>query len=183
MKTHAVQYQTPVNESAPPPAEKLVWRAYPARSRPQAAVAGALLIVAIGALAGWGGGVGLGVGSAAVLLLALSRFFFPSKFTIDEKGVTAQYMLSAPTIAFKDVRRFVHDDHGGYLSTRAKPSRLDAYRGVHILFGDDRAGVIAHIKAAIAGAHEAQDMDNDEAGDNSGSGVNSGGGGNSGGGA
>lgn len=85
-----------------------------------------------------------------ILLLALNRFFFPSRFQINSQGITSRYLLKTQVLAWKDIRRFILDSHGGYLSTRAVPSRLDPYRGMHILFGQHREAVIKRIRARLA---------------------------------
>ena len=127
------------------------WQAHPARERVGAAT---LAISLIGALAG---AVGMSfqspIWAAAallVLLAALSRFFFPSRFVINADGITARYPLRTQQIRWKNIRRFVQDDRGGYISTRAKRSWLDAYRGMHILFGTQREAVIERIRARLS---------------------------------
>lgn len=127
------------------------WQAHPARERIGAA---ALALGVIGAVAGvvllsfqslaWA------TAACLVLLAALSRFFFPSRFMIDADGITARYLLRTQQIKWRDIRRFVQDDRGGYISTRAKRSWLDAYRGMHILFGTHRETVIKRIRARLA---------------------------------
>ena len=47
----------------------------------------------------------------------------------DPGAVSLMNKLAArQRLRWPDVRRFVHDAHGGYLSTRARPSTLDAFR-------------------------------------------------------
>ncbi len=131
-------------------ATDFTWQAHPARERIGAA---ALALSVIGAFTGV---VGLSVQSLVwaaavclVLLAALSRFFFPSRFMINADGITARYLLRTQQIKWSDIRRFVQDDRGGYISTRAKRSWLDAYRGMHILFGTQRETVIKRIRARL----------------------------------
>ena len=129
---------------------EFVWPAHPARERPGAAVA-ALAIIALLALGAtllgqspwWGGG------AALLLVLALNRFFLPSRYAVDAEGITARYPLRTVRLPWSRVRRFVHDEHGGYLSSRARRSRFDAFRGVHLLFGADRDEAIARIQSCI----------------------------------
>ena len=161
LNSHPVNLQTPVNDAAPP----FVWRAFPARSRPQSAIAGAMLIAAICAMIWSFAGIAWAVGSALLLVLALNRFFFPSRFSIDEEGITATYLMTSQRLAWKNVRRFVHDAHGGYVSTRARRSRLDAYRGMHILFSDDRESIIRRIKDAMASARHDEDQPDEISGE------------------
>lgn len=130
---------------------EFTWQAHPARERIGAAV------LALGLIGAFAGAVGLSfqspVWAAAaclILLAALNRFFFPSRFMIDADGITARYMLRSQQVRWDDIRRFVQDDRGGYISTRAKRSWLDAYRGMHILFGAHREAVIERIRARLS---------------------------------
>ncbi len=87
--------------------------------------------------------------SALVLIIALQRFFFPSRFKIDSMGITAQYFIGKKNFGWRYIRRFNYDENGGYLSTRKIPTRLDAYRGMHLYFNEDRTEIIKRIEEKI----------------------------------
>jgi hypothetical protein len=132
-----------------PPAE-FTWQAHPADERRGAAVLGSLIIVAAAAAIlfsfesyAWS------AAAVVVLIAALNRFYFRSRFRIDPEGITARYPFRSQRCRWAEVRRFMVDEHGGYLSTRARRSWLDAYRGVHILFGHERPEVIKRIRAHL----------------------------------
>lgn len=132
------------------PAE-FTWRAHPARQHPGKALAvGAVILALSGASVLLMQSPWWGLIAAGVLLVTLNRFYFPSRFRIDGEGITAQYPLRRQRIRWSDLRRFVHDSRGGYLSTRARRSFLDAYSGMHILFGGERESVIGRVRAAMA---------------------------------
>lgn len=134
------------------PESELVWNAHPARERLGQAVGVGIVIVLLAGLAGVVGGSSLwGVGAALLLLLALNRYFFPSRFAIDHEGITAHYPLRRQRLEWSDMRRFVLDRNGGFLSRRRKPSWIDAHRGMHLLFGDHREDVVPEIRARIPG--------------------------------
>jgi hypothetical protein len=138
------------------PSPSFSWSAHPARER-RAHAAGSLFAIAALAVAAWqfGQHPGWALIAVLVLILALNRFFFPSRFIVDGEGITAHYPMRRRRCRWQDLRRFVHDDRGGYLSTRALPSRLDAFRGLHVLFGAERARVVAEIRRHMV-AQEAQ---------------------------
>jgi len=131
--------------------DEFTWRAHPARERFAVAVAALMLVLAfsIAIFISFNSYAWAGL-SLLVLLAALNRFFFPSRFHINSQGITARYLLKTQRLAWKEIRRFILDNHGGYLSTRAIPSRLDPYRGMHILFGPHREAVIKRIRARLA---------------------------------
>lgn len=134
----------------PSPTDDFSWQAHPAGERAGAAVLGAAIMLAVaGAILvsfrsfAWSGL------ALVVLLASLNRFYFPSRFRIDRDGIQARYPLRRQQFRWSDVRHFVVDAHGGYLSTRARRSWLDAYRGLHVLFGHERRNVIEHIRAHL----------------------------------
>ena len=126
------------------------WRAHPARERPVAAAVGGAAVAAV-VLA-----VYLCSLSWAVTLLAavwmvvqMRHFFLPSRFAIDPDGITARDALGRKRYRWREVRRFVADRHGAYLSTRERQSWLDPWRGMHVLFGQRRDEIRAAIRDAI----------------------------------
>jgi len=134
--------------------QRLAWRAHPARQRPAAAALAAVVIAAVAALCGTSGGVWWGLLAAAVLVLSLNRFFFPSRFSFDRRCVTARYLLGSQRCDWSSICRYRHDRYGAYLSTRSRPSILDGYRGMHLLFGTSREEVLDGLRARLAGKGE-----------------------------
>ncbi len=133
--------------------EELTWRVHPARERVKATLFAAVAILTIAAViyvsfqsAGWS------MIALLVLVMSLNRFFFSSRFTIDTEGITARYPLRRQRYDWENVRRFIHDRSGGYISTRRGASRLDTFRGMHLLFGDHHETVIRKIKQYIGEA-------------------------------
>ena len=139
-----------MTQESPQPDAAFTWHAHPAGERAGPAVLG-LVIVAALAAAVWAAvhSIAWTVVSAIVLVAALNRFYFRSRFEVDSTGITARYPLRTQRLRWNDTRRFVVDDHGGYLSSRSKRSRLDAWQGMHILFGLQRAAVIERIEAHL----------------------------------
>ncbi len=130
-------------------AEEFGWQAHPARERAGAAVLGAVLVFAVAGAIYVSFGSAWSVLALVVLTVALNRFYFKSRFEIDPEGITARYPLRSQRHRWQDVQRFVVDRNGGYLSTRSRRSWLDAYRGLHVLFGHDRASVIERIRSHL----------------------------------
>lgn len=131
-------------------AKSVSWRAHPARERKAAAAATLLVIAAVGwAVAVTAGNAWLGVLGALLVVAALHRFFFPSVFTINGEGISARYLFARRRYRWRDVRRFVYDRRGGYLSTRLRASMFDAYGGMHILFDSSREELIERIRTML----------------------------------
>lgn len=126
---------------------QIEWRAHPARERRRAAAAGALLIALVAIAVHWAAEIpGFSLLAASLLLMSLNRFFFPSRFEVDREGITAHYPLRTQRLCWHELRRFVTDDNGGFLSPHAEPSRLDSWRGMHVLFGEHRQAALSAIR-------------------------------------
>ncbi|MCL4209519.1 MAG: hypothetical protein KJZ68_02540 [Phycisphaerales bacterium] len=147
---------TDASTSTAPPL--LEWRAFPAKQRPGRAALGIVIILAIGAMTGGlfhadgfspATSVGMGLLASAILVLVLQRFYFPSFYAIDAEGITARTFLSTLRLRWTEIRRFLHDETGGFLSTRAVPSRLDSFQGLHIVFGEDAPRAIRTIEERL----------------------------------
>ncbi|MHC4992543.1 MAG: hypothetical protein ACYTGC_16345 [Planctomycetota bacterium] len=131
--------------------ETFSWQAHPAREHRGRAVAALAVVAAMAALSGlMMQSVGWGLLALLLLLAALNRFFLPTRFAIDDEGITARYPLRRMRFRWVELRRFALDDHGGYLSTRARRSWTDGYKGMHLLFGRQRDAVIEQIRAHMA---------------------------------
>ncbi len=133
------------------PHPEFSWQAHPARERVVPAVLGAVVLVAIAGLAGvfmqspvWA------LFALLVLGVALNRFFLPSRFSIDAEGITARYPLRRQRLEWVHLRRFVHDDDGGFLSTRSRRSWRDGFGGMHLFFGPGSKAAIDEINAHLS---------------------------------
>jgi hypothetical protein len=138
--------------------EILTWKVHPANERRGAALVAVLVIFALAYLTyALMNSLWWGVFAVVVLGGGLNRFFLPSRFTIDADGVTAHYPWKRLRYRWSEIRRFLHDSQSGYISRRRRPSFLDHYSGIHLLFAGNRAEVVERIKRGIAEAAESQD--------------------------
>ena len=85
-----------------------------------------------------------GVFAAGVLVVGCNRFFFPTTYELTDEGITGRFPLKTVCHQWPELRRFIYDRAGGFLSPRAKRSMLDEYRGLSLLFGksEENAGQI-----------------------------------------
>jgi hypothetical protein len=116
---------------------EFAWSAHPARRHCGKAILGAVIILGLAAatwfaMSHWW----WGIMAVLVMVAALNRFYFPSRFAVTDAGITAVFPLRRQQLRWSDLRRFVCDAHGGYLSTRTRRSRMDAFTGMHVIFGD-----------------------------------------------
>lgn len=131
-------------------ANVLQWRVHPARERLTAALCALLVIALAAALCGilmqnlWWSLLAI-----AFQVIALRRFFLPSEYRVDADGVTARTIWARQQLRWHEVRRFLCDARGAFLSTRTQGSVLDLFRGMHLVFGKNRDAVIDQIRSRI----------------------------------
>jgi hypothetical protein len=122
------------------------WTVSPAREKPGLAllVVGFLLLVGllVAAIAGdwiWG--------ALSVLLLfaTVSRFYLPSRLTLSQTGVRADFPLRTRRAAWSEIAWIRHDELGALI--RLRRQKLLRSSEFTILFGRDRERAIAALRA------------------------------------
>jgi hypothetical protein len=87
-------------------------------------------------------------GAILFLLITLNRFFLPSRYRMDEHGIAVRYPLRTRSLRWSEIKRFRHDQEGGYLSPRLRGGVFDT-AGISLLFGGHATEVTSRIDAAI----------------------------------
>jgi hypothetical protein len=88
----------------------------------------------------------------AVLLLSLSLlpFFFRTRYEMNEDGIIVKKPYSRLRKDWSHFRSFYPDKSGVLLSPFSKPSRLENFRGVYILLGENRDEILRFVERKIA---------------------------------
>lgn len=129
-------------ESPPATAgDGLAWTVHPARQEPVlktvllcAAIAGFSTLTAVGF-----GHPAYGLIYLVVLTGSMARYFLPTRYAVDGRGVTWRLVVRRhrPWSAF---RRVDARDEGLFLSPFTRPRRLDAFRGLYLPWGPQADG-------------------------------------------
>jgi hypothetical protein len=136
----------------------LIWSLHLAARRPRRAVA-ALSVIALASLvAGYGfGSPLLGVLACLLLIASVSDYLFPLRFVLSESGVEARSLVHRRRMSWSQVKSVRRDNLGVKLSPLARPSRLEAYRGIYLWFEGNAEDVMAfiadHTKAEPGAVH------------------------------
>lgn len=85
------------------------------------------------------------IGFAAIVASA-TEVLFPLRYRLDSRGATVRCGLNVTTIAWENVKRVVRAPDGLKLSPLDQPSRLEAFRGVYLRFGDRESEVVAAVE-------------------------------------
>jgi hypothetical protein len=122
------------------PATVLEWRVHLARRQPRRAIIVALVVLATAVICQLAFDNPLfAIVAALLVIFSTADFVLPIHYRITEAGIQMRAGLSLRRMAWSQVRACYRDDCGVKLSPLARPSRLEAFRGIYLWFGDDNA--------------------------------------------
>lgn len=124
------------------------WRVWPASLRPKQAISTWILIVVLGYVI-LDTDLITGVLLLGLFIASLSTFLFPSRFKIDDEGMTARYPIRKKYYKWSQVRRAKFFDEACYLFSRKKPSNLDGWSGIAVFYGNQKDEIVASVKAHL----------------------------------
>lgn len=91
-----------------------------------------------------------GVISLVVLAASLSRYFLPTRVTLNSEGVHTSHLGWRRQRSWREFRRAdVHED-GVFLSPFARSSRMDSFRGYFLTFADNRNQVTRFVQEYVS---------------------------------
>jgi len=99
--------------------------------------------------------------SLVFLLASLSPYFLPTVYTLNDKEVIVKRILTTKRL-WTSFRGFYWDQNGVQLSPFTYPSRLDAYRGLFLRFGDNKEEVLEFIKKHLPKADPKKPEESDK---------------------
>lgn len=138
--------------------ELLTWTTHPIRKRPLVSVLVVILIMAAGMAAYYTmDSKAFGVLAMVVLFLSLAKFFLPTKFIITDKTITIKTTTQKTTKPWSIFRSFYPDRNGVLLSPFAEPSRLENFRGMYLIFADNREQVVETLSTILKKSDEAEE--------------------------
>ena len=90
-------------------------------------------------------------GLAMVILFAsLAKFYFPTSYTLSEKGITIKTTTQTLKKEWKLYRSCYPDKRGIFLSPFEGRSRLENFRGIYLLCNDNVSAVSNFVKKMMA---------------------------------
>jgi hypothetical protein len=140
------------------------WISHPARERPVATVFVLLFILGIFYLVfRITGGLIMVLIAGLIFFITLSTYFFPTRYTIDEKMVSVKYMFSLKQRNLSAFRMMYPGRRGVLLSPFLAPSRLENFRGFYLRYGEDnKTEVDEFIAGLLEMRKQAQVAESDE---------------------
>ena len=128
----------------------LQWKSHPARERPVATVFVTLFILIIFYLVyEISGEPFMVVIAALIFLFALTTFFFPTTYTVDERKVTIKYLFTVKERNLSAFRAVFPGSRGILLSPYLGPTRLENFRGFYLRYGKNNKEEVDKILAEL----------------------------------
>lgn len=87
-----------------------------------------------------------------IMFVSLAKFYFPTHYRLSDKGVTVKTTTQTLSKNWPEYRSFYPDKNGILLSPFAEPSKLENFRGLFIMFNNNKDEVTAFVKNHIDGA-------------------------------
>jgi hypothetical protein len=136
------------------------WKSHPARERPVAAMVVTLFILVVLYLVyNLSGSFIMVLVGILVFLLTLSTFYFPTRYTVDEKRVVIRYMFNIKSRNLSAFRSVYPGLRGVLLSPFLAPSRLENFRGFYLRYGKDNKAEVDSFLKDLLGEEEEGDTE------------------------
>ncbi len=136
----------PLTTTPAQPGETLEWVCHPVKRKPLVSVGVCLLIIIIPLLVfSATASIGFAIFGFVIMAASLAKFFFPTRYKLDSTGVTVKTTTQTLTKQWSLYRSFYPDKNGVLLSPFAEPSRLENFRGMYVMFSNNKDAVIAFV--------------------------------------
>ncbi len=125
----------------------LEWITHPVKRKPWTAVAVTVFILAVSFVvlvateSKW-----FGFFSLVVLFASVSKFYLPTRFRLTVNDVTIKSTTQTMKKPWSMFRSFYVDKNGVLLSPFTQPSRLENFRGLYLIFNENRDEVTAFVR-------------------------------------
>jgi len=134
----------------PPTSNALEWASHPARERPRRAMVAVTAVILAGVFAGYAmDSAGFGLLATVIMFLSLAKFFFRTRYKLDDTGVTVKTTTLSFTRPWSQFRSYYIDRNGVLLSPFGRPSRLENFRGLYLNFSENREAVVERVKTHV----------------------------------
>jgi len=134
--------------------ETLSWKCHPVKRKPLVSMAVTVLILIVGVAVLYIMQNGFfAVFSMVVMFAALAKFYWPTSYRLSDRRIMIKTTTQTLYKDWSIFRGCFPDKNGVLLSPFAEPSRLENFRGLYIMFDNNRDEVIAFVKARIGGKH------------------------------
>ena len=129
----------------------LEWRCHPATRKPLVTTGVTTLILVTGILVFFAtASKAFGLIATLVMFASLAKFYFPTFYRLTDEKIMVKTTTQTLHKEWSIYRSYYPDKNGVLLSPFVRPSRLENFRGLYIMFNKNREEVIEFVKTHIA---------------------------------
>jgi len=142
--------QTPLNESTSDKTNVLEWKCHPATRKPWVTIGVSIFILVISMLV-FASTDSKGFSFIALLIMfaSLAKFYFPTKYRLTDEKISIKTTTQTLHKEWSIYRSFYPDKNGVLLSPFVRPTRMENFRGLYIMFSNNRDEVIKYVESHI----------------------------------
>lgn len=138
--------------------EVLQWTTHPVRRNRLKAVVVTLFITLVAVITWYATDTfGFGLLALVVLFASIARYYFPTTYRLSDRRIRIKTITQTIYKEWSVYRSYYPDKSGILLSPFLEPSRLENFRGIYLIFSDNREEVIDFIKARINRGESSED--------------------------
>lgn len=126
------------------------WKTHPMKKRPVATIIVTIFIFVIAVLVySMTESKVFPTLALVVLFASLAKFYLPTKYSLNDKYVIINSTTQTIKKEWINFRSFYPDKNGVLLSPFLEPTRMENFRGLYLMFDDNRDEVISFVKSHI----------------------------------
>lgn len=150
MSENGQQKVNEVEKTATEPIIELAWTTLPAKKHPARTLLVSLfLLVITGIVYSMTSSAFFAALALVVLFASIAKFYLPTRFTLTDREIIIKSTTQTIKKEWSQFRSFYPDKNGVLVSPFVGPSRLENFRGVYLIFGNNRDAVLRILKGHI----------------------------------
>ncbi|MEA3296701.1 MAG: hypothetical protein U9R56_02420 [candidate division Zixibacteria bacterium] len=163
-ETDAINGKPSQNEYLPDIESRVLeWTCHPMRRRPLVSVLTTIFIVVVGIVVFYStNSRAFAVLALVVMCLSLAKFYFPTSYRLTKDKLIVKTTTQTLARKWSQYRSCYPDKNGILLSPFPVPSRLENFRGLYLMFSDNRDEVTAFVKTCIRKDDEKKRVETEE---------------------
>ncbi len=140
----------PVSNNVSDETNVLEWRCHPAARKPWVTIGVSAFVLLISMLVfAATDSKGFSFLALLVMFASLAKYYFPTRYRMTDEEISIKTTTQTLHKEWKMFRSFYPDKNGVLLSPFVRPTRMENFRGLYVMFSRNRDEVIEFVRAHI----------------------------------
>jgi len=129
----------------------LTWRTHPVKRKPLVSLGVTLLIISTPIIVYYGShSAAFAALSLIVMTASLAKFYFPTIYRLSDKRIIVKTTTQMTAKEWSLYRSYYPDKNGILLSPFVAPSRMENFRGLYLMFDNNKEQVVSFVAARVS---------------------------------